>query len=239
MIAENGLEEALVGDVGRVVVGHRKFLENHAALGLELLGVDQRRREHVGQHVDGHRQVTVLHLGVVAGVLLGRHRVVLAADGVERDRDVESGTSGRSLEQQVLEKVRRAVGGRELVARTDRNPEARRGASRPRNTLAQDPHAARKHGPANKTVSGCGEGQLREVERECDYAIHRIEPTSSFDPANEAPSSRTPQTGGTNEDKQTGLSVLILATVSIGHPSPARPLTRWRMCFNPPQGVAL
>jgi hypothetical protein len=36
---------------------------------------------------------------------------VLAADRIEGDRDVERGALGRALEEQVLEEVRRTVGG--------------------------------------------------------------------------------------------------------------------------------
>jgi hypothetical protein len=65
---------------------------------------------------DRHRQIEIAHLGVVAGVLLRRHRVVLAADRVERDGDVERGAGRRALEEQVLEKVRRPVGHGHLIA---------------------------------------------------------------------------------------------------------------------------
>ena len=42
----------------------------------------------VGEHVDRQRQVLVEHLDVVAGVFLGGERIHLAADGVDRLRDV-------------------------------------------------------------------------------------------------------------------------------------------------------
>ncbi len=93
MLPQHGLEEALVRDVRRVVARHRELLEDDAALVVELDGVEERRGEHVGEHLDRHGQVAVLHLGVVAGVLLGGERVVLAADGVEGDGDVERGAA--------------------------------------------------------------------------------------------------------------------------------------------------
>ena len=44
--------------------------------------------QHVGEMVDRHRQVAVEHARVVARVLLRGERVEVAADGVERLRDV-------------------------------------------------------------------------------------------------------------------------------------------------------
>ena len=175
MVAEHRLEEPLADDVGRVVVGHRQLFEDDAALGLELVGVEQRRGEHVGEHLDRHRQILVADLGVVAGVLLGGHRVVLAADRVERDGDVERRARRGALEEQVLEEVRRAVGDRLLVARADRDPEADGRALRSGHLLAQDAHAAGEHAAADETAAGCGDRQLGQVEGKLHRAVHRDE----------------------------------------------------------------
>ena len=51
--------------------------------------------EHVGEVVDRHLEVTVEHARVVARVLLGGERVHVAADRVERLRDVEGRARGR------------------------------------------------------------------------------------------------------------------------------------------------
>ena len=50
---------------------------------------DQRAGQHVADDVDGQRQVGVEHPRVVAGVLLGREGVHLAADRVDRGGDVQ------------------------------------------------------------------------------------------------------------------------------------------------------
>ena len=42
----------------RVVVVHRDLVEDHVALGLDVLGGDHRAGDHVAQHVDRERQVT-------------------------------------------------------------------------------------------------------------------------------------------------------------------------------------
>jgi hypothetical protein len=65
-----------------IVLVHGDLFEDHPALGVHVLGLDQRAGHHVGQHVDGQRQVGVQHPGVVAGVLLAGERVQLTADRV-------------------------------------------------------------------------------------------------------------------------------------------------------------
>ena len=132
-------------------------------------------------------EVAILHLGVVAGVLLGRHRVVLAADRVEGDRDVERGARGRALEEQVLEEVRGAearrrgavAGGDRIrfVAGADGDPVAERGAAGARDLLAEDADTARKHGPPDQRIAGCGEREVGQTEGEVDCAVHPLHPT--------------------------------------------------------------
>ena len=70
-------------DVVGVVVVHRDLVEDHVALGLDIVGVQQRVGDHVAEHVDRERQVVVEHPRVEAGVLLGGEGVELPADGVE------------------------------------------------------------------------------------------------------------------------------------------------------------
>ena len=85
-VAEHRRGELVVHDVAGVVVVHGDLLEDHAALGLDVLGADQRIGHDVADDVDGQRQVGVEHPRVVAGVLLGGEGVHLAADGVDRRR---------------------------------------------------------------------------------------------------------------------------------------------------------
>ncbi len=164
MVAEHGLEEPLARDVGGVIVGRAELLEDHAALVVELVLLEQRGGEHVGDDVDRHRQVAVLDLGVVAGVLLGRQGVVLAADGVEAHRDVERAAGRSALEQEVLKKMGRAVGRRHLVARPDGHPIPDGRAPRPGNPFAEDSHAARQNASSDERVAGRDEGEFRDIE---------------------------------------------------------------------------
>ncbi|GMA96750.1 hypothetical protein GCM10025881_35740 [Pseudolysinimonas kribbensis] len=154
VVAEDGLEQPLPHDIRRIVVGRRELLEDDPAFALELLGVENRRGDHVGQHGHGHRQVDVAHLGVVTGVLLRGQGVVLSAHLVEAHGDVEGRAGRGALEQQMLEEVGGAVGRRLLVARADRDPEADRRALRARHALAEDPHAAREDGAPHQRPAG-------------------------------------------------------------------------------------
>ena len=80
----------------------------------------------VGEQVDGERQVLVEHLDVVAGVFLRGERVELAADRVDRLRDVFGGAGVGALEEHVLDEVGDAAARVGLVARPARQPDADR-----------------------------------------------------------------------------------------------------------------
>ena len=105
-------------------------------------GGEQRAGDHVAEHVDRQRQVLVEDPRVEAGVLLGGEGVELAADRVERDRDVERRALLGALEEQVLEEVRAAVQARRLVARADADPHADAGRADAGHVLGDDPQAA-------------------------------------------------------------------------------------------------
>ena len=150
------LGEELVDDVVGVVVVHGDLVEDHVALGLDVVGGQQRAGDHVAEDVDGQRQVLVEDPGVEAGVLLGGEGVELTADLVERDGDVEGRALSGALEQQVLEEVRGAVQGGGLVARADADPDADRGRADARHVLGDDAQAAGQDGAAHGGVAGVG-----------------------------------------------------------------------------------
>src|SRR5213596_2779054 len=72
-------EEVMDQVVGRVL-HHLDLLEHNRLFALELLGVEDRVQEDVGQEIDRERQVLVEHLDIEAGVLLRGEGVHLAAD---------------------------------------------------------------------------------------------------------------------------------------------------------------
>ena len=57
--------------------------------------VNAGRSDDVGEDVDGQRQMLIEHLDVVAGVFLCGERVELAADRIDRLRDVFGAAASR------------------------------------------------------------------------------------------------------------------------------------------------
>jgi hypothetical protein len=80
----------------------------------------------VGQKLDGQRQVLVENLDVVARVLLGGERVELAANGIDRLRDVFRRSRVRALEEHVLDEMRDSAAFVRFVAGAAHEPHADR-----------------------------------------------------------------------------------------------------------------
>jgi hypothetical protein len=151
MVGQHQLGEVAVDEiVGRVEVDvdlgeHDLALGLHVGLG--VAGVDQ----HVRQHVEGDRQVTVEHPGVEAGHLLGGEGVHLPADGVELLGDLPCAAARRALEQQVLEEVRAP----ELPSSRERDPQPQRhradvvSVTHPEPD-GSDPHQAQRRPPSGR-----------------------------------------------------------------------------------------
>ncbi len=151
-VAEHRRGELVVDDVAGVVVVHGDLLEDDAALGLDVLGADQRIGHHVADDVDGQRQVDVEHPRVVAGVLLGGEGVQVASDRLDGGGDLHRGPRARALEQQVLEVVGRAHLGAGLVAGADVHPHTERDRADARHLLGDHAQAAREGGAADESA---------------------------------------------------------------------------------------
>ena len=72
MVTEHGREEDVAERVLGIVVAHRDLLEHDIAFHLDIGGCTHPVEHHIGHQVDGHLQVVVEHMRVVAGVLFGR-----------------------------------------------------------------------------------------------------------------------------------------------------------------------
>ena len=99
----------------------------------------------VGQDVDRERQVLVEDLDVVARVFLGGERVHLAADGVDRLRDVLGAAGGGALEEHVLDEMGDAALLPRLMARTARQPHADAHRAHVRHPLGEETEPVGKH----------------------------------------------------------------------------------------------
>ena len=88
MVLPESLREELVDEIVGRVLDHLDLFDDDLLLALDVVGRERRVADDVGQDVDGERQVLVEHLDVVARVFLRGERVELAADRIDRLRDV-------------------------------------------------------------------------------------------------------------------------------------------------------
>ena len=81
--------------VGRVVT-HPDLLEDHLPFRIDLVGPERRPPQHVAQDLDREVEVRVGHADVEDGLFLAGERVHLAADRLDRLRDLTRRTVGVS-----------------------------------------------------------------------------------------------------------------------------------------------
>ena len=139
VLAEHGLAEHVEHLLLRIVLVHRDLLEDHRALGVDV--VERRAEHHVGHHVERLGEVLVDHAGVDRGRLLAGAGVELGAHRVEDLVDLERLVLRGALEQQVLEQVREPGLLLALGARAGADPEPERHGSDGGHRLRHDPDA--------------------------------------------------------------------------------------------------
>ena len=88
MPVEHLLGEHPVDDVLRAVVVHRQLVEDHLSLALDVAVAQRRRGEHVAEQLDAEVGDARRHAAVEGRVLLRRVGVDVAADAVDRLRDL-------------------------------------------------------------------------------------------------------------------------------------------------------
>ena len=137
VLAVGRLVEQPVRHVGRLVVGARDLLYHHAALTIELVGVDARSADEVRQQVDrGHGGLRAAR-DVERNHVVRRVRVELRAHPLGRLVHVAiRGIGLAALEDEVLEEVRhavllRALGPRAGIERDERGEGAGPGHGQP------------------------------------------------------------------------------------------------------------
>ena len=167
------LDEEVVHLVAGLVVAHRDLFQDHAALGLHVRLGQQRVGDQVTHHVDGERRVGVQDPGVVAGVLLGGEGIGVAADRLDAGRDVQRRAQLGALEEQVLEKVRRAGEPGVLVPGADRHPHAERHAAHRRDRLGQDAQAIGQGGTPDGATQRVHGQRLRLSHAESHHGRSR------------------------------------------------------------------
>ena len=132
--AEDGLAEGLVfpevlgeelvdEDVGVVFVDF-DFLEDDAALALDVGMGEGGVEDQVGEDVEGDGDVVVEGLDAEADSFLAGVGVEVAADGVHFTGDVLGGSGAGAFEEHVLDEMGDAVGGGLFIARAGFDPDA-------------------------------------------------------------------------------------------------------------------
>ena len=120
------LLEVVENDVVRGVVGLADLLQHDRAFAGQLVRVEHRVLQNVGDDIESERHVVGQHLGVVGGVLAARVGVQVAADRLDLLGDVERRAPLGALEGHVLEQVGDAVDLCRFVAGADVDPGADR-----------------------------------------------------------------------------------------------------------------
>ena len=133
------LGEELVDEIVRRVLDHLDFFEDDLLLAFDLVRLEGRPAHDVRQQIHRQRHVLVEHLDVVAGVFLRRERVELAADRIDRLRDVFGTPGVGALEQHVLDEVGDAAALVALVPRPPGQPDPDRHRSHVRHRLGDEP----------------------------------------------------------------------------------------------------
>ena len=88
MIGEVRAREQVVHEIVGRVVAHPDLFEDHLALRLDVVGTERRAPQHVGEDVDRELELRVGQPHVEHGLLVRRERVHLAADRLDRLRDL-------------------------------------------------------------------------------------------------------------------------------------------------------
>ncbi len=150
MILPESLREDFVDEIVRRVLHHLDLFEDDFLLALDVLGVERRIPDDIGEDVERQRQVLVEHLDVIAGVFLGGKRVELPADRVDSLRDILGRARARSLEQHVLHEMRNAAALGVFVSRPACQPHADADRTNLRHPLRQDAEAVIEHVSDNR-----------------------------------------------------------------------------------------
>ena len=123
--------------VGRVL-GGADLLDDDALLAGELLGIERRIGQDVGQHVERERNVGAQHARVIRGALDAGRRIEVAADRLDLFGDLARGAPRRALERHVLEQMGNTVLVGLLVAASRADPDAERGSLEMRHGISDD-----------------------------------------------------------------------------------------------------
>jgi hypothetical protein len=133
--------EQVVDEIVRRILHHLDLLQHHTLLPLQLIGVEARVQQDVGEEVHGQREMLVQDLHVEARVLLGGEGIHLPPHRIHGSGNLLGAAGGRPLENQVLDEVRDAGPLIGLVARARLHPDADGDRADVGHLLRDDPDA--------------------------------------------------------------------------------------------------
>ncbi len=128
------VEDHVVGGVEDLA----DFLQDHAALDLDLAFVEDRVQHDIGDHVEREGHVVLQHARVIGGHLAARVGVDVAAHVLDFLGDLQRGAPLGPLEGHMLEKMRDAVLFQPLMPPAGLDPDADRGGFQPRHEFRND-----------------------------------------------------------------------------------------------------
>ena len=108
VVGEEGARALLGGEIGGLVGMHEDLVQDHLALGLDVVGTQRRVRHDGAEDVEPEREILREQADVEGGVLLGGEGVHVTTDLVDRLSDIGGAPRRRALEEQMLQKMRRA-----------------------------------------------------------------------------------------------------------------------------------
>ena len=126
VLGKDRAREQVVDEVVGRVVAHPDLFEDDPPLRLDVVDAERRVPQHVGEDVERGLELHVGNAHVEHRLLVRGERVHLAADRLDRLRDLARAALLGALEQQVLEEVARAPFRALLVARAAADPRAER-----------------------------------------------------------------------------------------------------------------
>ncbi len=132
------IEDAVVGGV----VGLANFLQHHGAFARQLVLVEGRVLQDVGDDIDGERRILGQNLGVVGGALAAGIGVQVAANRFDLLGNLVGAAPLRALKGHVFEQMRDAIDLGRLVTSADPDPGPERNRLDPVHGVAGDRQAA-------------------------------------------------------------------------------------------------
>jgi hypothetical protein len=130
----------------RRVLDHFHFLDDHFLLFEQVVFIETRVEQHVGEQIKGARDFRIHDLRGKSGHFVRSVSVEVAAETIRLSRNIVGGTAQRPLEKRMFDKVTDAVLGAGFVSRPAPQPDAETHRAQLRHLLGENCQTIRKTG---------------------------------------------------------------------------------------------